>query len=297
MAQHNDLSPYTKWIGQNKIQHAEKDRFNNPKGNEYDLAKNGAFNGLKIAVLHLYTGEGFDFVLPGEALRKKGFELIHWKDRLPDIEAFRKGLAQASQLWVISTDHIMLPPDYINQVELFFDEGKGLYLWGDNEPFFADANVLLTALFGCKMSGNTWGEKMIGIKVDSSKSGIIPQHPISTGIESFYEGHTIATIEQSDKLTPMIYGSDGQIIASVYDNDGKRAIADGGFTRLYYKWQSAGTARYVVNAASWLVNYERFGKRVLEEKKENIFDKMDKKSDSGSNTNTPPNINDIFNKF
>ena len=40
---------------------------------------------------------------------------------------------------------------------------------------------------------------------------------------------------------------------------GRRALVDGGFTRLYHKWDSAGTDRYVVNAAAWLANIERFG--------------------------------------
>jgi hypothetical protein len=53
-------------------------------------------------------------------------------------------------------------------------------------------------------------------------------------------------------------GSDSDLITAVYDRDGKRAIIDGGFTRLYNKWDEAGTARFVKNAASWLVNWERF---------------------------------------
>lgn len=291
-----DRSPYTPWAGQNKIHNSEKDQFNNPQGNEYDLAKDHAFEGLKIAVLHLYTGEGFDFLLPAAALRTKGFELIHWKDRLPDLETFKRGLDAASQLWLISTYECMLTHEYIELISNFFNEGKGLYIWGDNEPYFADANVLLKRLFDCTMFGNTWGEKMINIKTDGNKSGIIPQHPISTGIENFYEGSTVATVGESKMLTPMVYGSAGNVIASVYDREGKRAIVDGGFTRLYYMWHSAGTPRYVVNAAAWLANYERFGSGLLGEKKATIFDKMGKKSNS-TNASVPPNINDIFNKF
>lgn len=48
-------------------------------------------------------------------------------------------------------------------------------------------------------------------------------------------------------------------MAAFYDKDAKRAIFDGGFTRLYLKWDTAGTARYVKNAAAWLANAERFG--------------------------------------
>lgn len=51
----------------------------------------------------------------------------------------------------------------------------------------------------------------------------------------------------------------------MYETDGKQAVLDGGFTRLYNKWDTAGTARYVKNAASWLANYEHHGDEVLAE--------------------------------
>jgi len=38
--------------------------------------------------------------------------------------------------------------------------------------------------------------------------------------------------------------------------DGKRAVIDGGFTRLFCKWDSAGTSRFVKNVAAWLYNFE-----------------------------------------
>ena len=47
------------------------DRHGNADGNQYDLAVDGAFQGETVAVLHLYTGEGFDFSLPKAALKEK----------------------------------------------------------------------------------------------------------------------------------------------------------------------------------------------------------------------------------
>src|SRR6476469_7642981 len=40
------------------------DRYGNAAGNQFDLARDGAFEGQTVAVLHFYTGEGFDFHLP-----------------------------------------------------------------------------------------------------------------------------------------------------------------------------------------------------------------------------------------
>jgi hypothetical protein len=45
-----------------------------------------------------------------------------------------------------------------------------------------------------------------------------------------------------------------------------RAILDGGFTCLYMRWDTAGTGRYVKNAAAWLANAERFGDAVVAKK-------------------------------
>ena len=51
------------------------DHWGNARGNQNDLAVDGAFEGQTIAVLHLYTGEGFDFELPKRALKEKGFSV------------------------------------------------------------------------------------------------------------------------------------------------------------------------------------------------------------------------------
>ena len=88
---------------------------------------------------------------------------------------------------------------------------------------------------------------------------IIKNHPITTGIVNFYEGITIATVEPGQELKPLVYGSAYNVVTAYCDKKGRRALVDGGFTRLYYKWDSAGTDRYIVNAAAWLANIEKFG--------------------------------------
>ena len=51
-------------------------------------------------------------------------------------------------------------------------------------------------------------------------------------------------------------GSAGNLTLAAFDTDNKRGLLDTGFTRLFYKWDSAGTERYVINAAAWLCNFE-----------------------------------------
>jgi hypothetical protein len=109
------------------------------------------------------------------------------------------------------------------------------------------------------MEGDLPGEQVVNLRLGARNVGITPNHLITTGLEWLYEGHTVATVHPSTGMQPLLYGSAGNLVASYYDRDGRRAILDGGFTRLYMQWDTAGTARYVKNAAAWLANAERFG--------------------------------------
>ena len=64
----------------------------------------------------------------------------------------------------------------------------------------------------------------------------------------------------------MVICAADNLVVAYYDRGGRRAIFDGGFTRLFRNWDTAGTARYVKKAAAWLVNVKRFGKKVVSNK-------------------------------
>lgn len=70
---------FSKFAGQNRIVGAARDNHGNAAGSQYDLTVDGAFEGLTVAVLHLYTGENFDFRQPEQALRQKGFQVHRWR--------------------------------------------------------------------------------------------------------------------------------------------------------------------------------------------------------------------------
>jgi hypothetical protein len=241
----------------------QADKWGNAQGNQHDLAVDGAFKGQTVAVLHLYVDSSFDFSLPKAALAEKGFSTYRWISRPPSAAELETSLAKASQLWIISGQENLLSPDHVRVIKNFFDAGHGVYIWGDNEPYYADANVVGRALLGAEMHGDVMGDKTVGMQRSPGTTGVLPNHLLTTGLENIYEGITIATITKTPGLEPLIYGSAGNLVAAYYDQGGKRAIFDGGFTRLYMKWDTAGTARYVKNAAAWLVNAERFGDSVL----------------------------------
>lgn len=243
-----------------------KDNYGNATGNQFDLAIDGAFEGQTIVVLHLYTGENFDFEKPKAALKEKGFSVYRYMNQPPSPTELEEALSKACQLWVISTTTQLLNDDHAEVIKKFFYSGKGVYLWGDNDPYSADANFLAEKLIGVTMSGNYMGSKNVSFKSESNISGMQADHLITTGLEYVYEGITIAKIhDANNKMKPLIWSTDGNIVTAIYEDQGQRLIIDGGFTRLYCNWDTAGTGRYVKNAAAWLVNYERFGELVLGE--------------------------------
>jgi hypothetical protein len=243
----------------------ERDKYQNPNCATSDLVKDQAFKNVKIAVLHLYTKEGFDFVLPTSALQSKGFIVNRWANEIPSIDEFKQTLNQSSQLWVISDAYTRIPETHLKEIEKFFHQGKGLYLWGDNKPYYADTNVIANRLLSVELEGNDQGRQVIDIKnLNNHKKN----HHILFGINHLFEGVTISSIKgQADGLKPVLYSSHGKVVIAAYEKNGKRLIIDGGDTRLFVNWDTAGTARYVKNAAGWLTNYERFKKEIFRRNK------------------------------
>jgi hypothetical protein len=242
-----------------------KDRFGNANGAQHDLAVDGAFDGQTVAVLHLYTGGGFDFALPKAALAQKGFSVYRWINAVPSPKELEEKLQKANQLWIISGDVPQLTDAHVAVIRRFFEAGHGLYLWGDNAPYAQDADKVARALFDVQLKSDPYdpGEKVVGLQKNGEGVGLKRDHLLTTGIEQLYEGHSIAYLPKPGPLVPLIHGSDGHVVAAYYDQKGRRAIVDGGFTRLYIQWDTAGTGRYVKNAAAWLANVERFGDAVV----------------------------------
>lgn len=245
-----------------RFEPVKRDSYGNASSNTHDLAVDGAFDGQTVAVLQFYE---FPFEAARDALKQKGFSVYRWNQAAPPVAELEEKLKKASQLWIISDSTPRLTPAHIAVIKTFFESGKGVYIWGDNEPYYADANAVGQALLGVTMQGNLMGDQVVGLEKSngSTNIGVRRNHLLSTGLEFLYEGITIATVQKNSVLEPLLYGSAGNLVSGFYDREGKRAIFDGGFTRLYNKWDTAGTARYVKNAAAWLANAERFGDAVV----------------------------------
>lgn len=156
------------------------------------------------------------------------------------------------------------------------------YLFGDNVPFVTAVNQIATQLWpgaGIHLKGDDPADKVVDI-LDGDESGGQPistrvhdaregaagfaPHPITTGLVHLFEGSTVSWVAEGDSeyhtvLNPLVRGSDGHVVMATYEKEGMRVVIDGGFTRMYENlWRkTAGTSRYIANAASWLFNYEQ----------------------------------------
>jgi hypothetical protein len=256
------IRPYGQYAGQSRIEGAARDRFGNADGNTFDLGRDGAFGGLTILVLQFFFGEEFDFLLPKAALEQKGFTVVHWKV-IPSTDELREALQHACQLWVISSITQSLSPVQLDLIEEFYERGRGLYLWGDNRPFYAEANAILAKLFpgeAVRLEGNDNGTKILTARTTSDGVGFDSEHFVFTGIENLYEGVTISRVlsPTTSLITAIALSSHGYPVTCALDDGTHRLAIDGGFTRLFPdRWEvTAGTSRFVKNISAWLCGFE-----------------------------------------
>ena len=88
--------------------------------------------------------------------------------------------------------------------------GRGLYIWGDNDPLFVDANLVLGRLFNVAMFGDSYGDQVVSTLTSGQSSGLVPGHLVTTGLVNIYEGITIAEVPTTESLRPLVYGSNGR---------------------------------------------------------------------------------------
>src|SRR5262249_24288526 len=161
---------------------------------------------------------------PRAALREKGFSTYRWSNTAPSPADLRAGLARANQLWIISGATRQLGAEHLAIIRAYFEAGHGVYILGDNEPYYADANAVAQSLLDASMDGNLPGDRVVGIRHAGEQAGLLQDHLLTTGLEHLYEGITIATVHPNATLTPLLYGSAGNLVSAFYDRGGRRAI-------------------------------------------------------------------------
>jgi stress response protein SCP2 len=237
---------------------APLDPHSNPSGREYDLGREGAFSEFKILIFNGIAQSSLEqyIVNPVNALRTKGFQVNITRKE----EEFAAQLATHDEAWIVSGSSIRadVVGTFVSAVTAFHNAGKGLAIWGDNDPLFAHANAVLDPLLGLKLTGNDPALKNLAIG-DPTKSGNFGRHLLTSGIVKLFEGDSICYPTNTNQVKVLATSSHNRPCMMYAEPAGKgRIVIDCGFTKFYDpQWtNTAGTERYVRNAAVWLLNLE-----------------------------------------
>ncbi|GAA1740450.1 hypothetical protein [Luedemannella helvata] len=238
------------------------DEFGNPRGRAFDLGggDEGRVRGENILFYSsLYP---YDTFAEAEmrtlmAERGLGFDVVHGPYS-GGCTLTGDMLSRYSQLWYVSGDEETLSAQQVQMIVKYVRAGNGLAIWADNEPFYADANLLAGALIGTRFSGNEPGDRVM-VPGPVGTLGRFVEHQLTQGVNNLYEGNTICTIAPATGVTLLGLSHDGQSCLGCYEREGHRVVLDAGFTKLYRGLfeKSAGLGRYLSNIAFWLARGSR----------------------------------------
>jgi len=198
-------------------------------------------------------------------------------------EEFLAKLNKSDVAWIISGPNWIsagIETKFVEEVVKYHQQGGGLCLWSDNDPYHVHSNAITEKLFNAKVYGCDSCQKELKLG-DPKIPEHFGRHIITTGITKLYEGHTVPYFDKTPDKLEVLATSSYKHAVILYGDEAKfasnegRIIVDCGFTKLYINWDTAGTARYVRNLSVWLlgldhrmkVGYPLKGKLSADEKK------------------------------
>src|ERR1700728_4206389 len=136
------------------------DQFGNPEGRAFDLG-GGDEDRVRGESVLLYTCKpsvGAFGAFAEQEMRtlmaERGLQLdIRHAPASGGCPLDAQLLAGYTQLWIISSDRQTLSGQQVQMIVSYVRGGNGLAIWADNEPYYADANLLARALTGSSFSG------------------------------------------------------------------------------------------------------------------------------------------------
>ena len=212
--------------------------------------------------VHIFCGHGLfhgqSFV--NNALGKSGVgvQWLHASTFDASLPSILKDPAR-NTLWIISGEgNSTFSKEHAQQVAAFHRAGGGLALWGDNIPFFAEANLVMAELEWGSMAGDYIGQKVVGPARNPGEPGFNSRHPILFGIEKLYEGVTIAGMDEdilSRGWVELMRATDKRLLTAYLPQSGKAgpAILHGAFTQLYPGSSPPGQESFVTNMGTYTV--------------------------------------------
>ncbi len=238
------------------------DEFGNPEGRAFDLGggNEDRILGERILFYHCPVPDGP--VAEAELRRmmaERGFHMdIRHAPRGGGCDLSAGLLSGYTQLWYLSGSSPTLSVSQTQMIVDYVRQGNGLAIWADNEPFYADANILAQALIGSRFSGNKMADRVM-VPGPQRSRGHFVEHQLTQGVNNLYEGITICTIHDAPAVTLLGQSHDGQFCLGCFESEGRRVVLDTGFTKLYPDrlHRSAGLGRYLANIAFWLAKGSR----------------------------------------
>ena len=201
---------------------------------------------------------------PIDALKVKGFQVKLVKGESAFLSELRSKRYQIA--WVISSNSIA-DATFIPTLTQLHSASLAIFLFADNVPYISPASEFLNQKFGVTLTGDFPGSQTLTYKDNGHLvAGNFGQHDIFTGITHLFEGITIchpvySTPARSAALITVASATDGNPSISIFDPPTAslegRLCLDCGFTKLFYNWDDAGTARYVVNVSCWLAGIDK----------------------------------------
>ena len=201
---------------------------------------------------------------PIAALKRKGFQVENIKNESDFLSKLRSNHYQIA--WVISSSSIE-SSTFLSTLTDFHSAGGAVFLFADNVPYICHASDFLQRKFGIILDGNYPGNKTLAFRENGhSLAGRFGQHEIFTGIKNLFEGvticHPIYSIPKNrSSMLTVATATDGNPCIVVFDpsvnSTEGRLCLDCGFTKLFINWNSAGTARFIVNVSCWLAKAKK----------------------------------------
>lgn len=234
------------------------DEFGNPIGRAFDLGgvDDERLRGEKILLYGPRWLTDWHLVMQAVKERNLDVELVLAANRKCPLT--KREIEPYSQIWLVSDEVVTLSQEQVDLICRHTEAGNGLFIIADNDPLFADANLIAERLVGTRFSGNKLAE---GILVPSRelRPGVFIEHQLTQGINQLWEGTTICSVSPASHLTILAMSRDGQNSIACYDHQNRRIVLDTGFTKfhnIFFK-KTAGTPRYLRNIAFWLAKGSR----------------------------------------
>jgi hypothetical protein len=200
------------------------DEFGNPRGRAFDLGggDEARIRGEKILFYVCPVSDG-DFAEQElkTLMAERGLRLdvVHAPGGGCSLTA--QQLAGYTQLWYVSGETPTLSPQQVQMIVKYVHDGNGLAIWADNEPFYADANLLAKPLIGTRFSGNRDADEVM-VPGARLAPGRFVEHQLTQGVNNLYEGITICTIERAEGVTVLGQSHDGQLCFGCFEAEGRR---------------------------------------------------------------------------